>query len=91
MVRLVRSCFIKNAPRFILLGAGMWLTGVHINVISVANLVLAIGLSVDYCSHIAHAYITMPCVDKNGNAVNSVERSINALIHIGPSVVSGGE
>jgi len=69
---------------------GMFLSNVYINVISVANLVLAIGLSVDYCSHIAHAFIVMQDTDADGNDVTSLDRSINALIHIGPSVVSGG-
>ncbi len=35
----------------------MWLWKISINSISIVNLVLAIGLAVDYSAHVAHAFM----------------------------------
>lgn len=34
----------------------LWLWGLELNFITMVNLILAVGLAVDYSSHIAHAY-----------------------------------
>eukprot|EP00163_Fabomonas_tropica_P016341 TRINITY_DN2934_c0_g2_i1.p1 TRINITY_DN2934_c0_g2~~TRINITY_DN2934_c0_g2_i1.p1 ORF type:complete len:442 (-),score=90.72 TRINITY_DN2934_c0_g2_i1:809-2050(-) len=56
--------------------------GVRIDSISLINLVLSIGFSVDFCAHIAHAFIVMPG--------SKVDRAINALAEMGSSVLAGG-
>ena len=67
--------------------AGMFLTNTYLNVVSVANLILALGLAVDYCFHLCHTYITMFIADPEEDAI---ERTTKALVHIGPSVLDGG-
>eukprot|EP00297_Palpitomonas_bilix_P001640 CAMPEP_0113876152 /NCGR_PEP_ID=MMETSP0780_2-20120614/5331_1 /TAXON_ID=652834 /ORGANISM="Palpitomonas bilix" /LENGTH=1021 /DNA_ID=CAMNT_0000862205 /DNA_START=52 /DNA_END=3117 /DNA_ORIENTATION=+ /assembly_acc=CAM_ASM_000599 len=59
----------------------MWFTGVTINSVSVVNIVLAIGLAVDYCAHIAHSFIIAKG-SKN-------ERMVLALKNMGSSVFHG--
>jgi len=56
--------------------------GVQVNVVSVACLVLAVGLSVDYCVHIAHVYNVSKKSDR-------VERTHDALTQMGVSVIMG--
>jgi len=56
--------------------------GMTIDIISAVSIVLAIGLCVDYCVHIGHAFLIAPG--------NRVEKSINALETIGPAVFNGG-
>ena len=38
----------------------MWLWGLSIDSVAIINLVLAIGLAVDYSCHVAHAFCQMP-------------------------------
>ena len=54
-----------------------------IDVISCVNLVIAVGLCVDYAAHIAHTF--MVTSGENGN-----EKAIKALADIGPAVMNGG-
>lgn len=61
----------------------MWLLGVSLNSISMINLVMAIGFSVDYSAHIAHAFVKAPCSLAD-------ERVIEAVTHVGASVLLGG-
>lgn len=56
--------------------------GLTIDVVSCVNLVIAVGLCVDYSAHIAHAFMTCSGT-KN-------ERTIQALRDIGPAVFNGG-
>eukprot|EP00753_Platysulcus_tardus_P010713 PLAT2988.1.p1 GENE.PLAT2988.1~~PLAT2988.1.p1 ORF type:complete len:963 (+),score=426.36 PLAT2988.1:284-2890(+) len=56
--------------------------GVFINVVSVANLVLAVGLAVDYCAHIAHAFVSHPVGTRDDRVVHAVEE-------LGTSVLQG--
>jgi predicted RND superfamily exporter protein len=42
----------------LLLFAEMWLFNIGVNTISVINLVMAVGLAVDYTLHIVHTYLT---------------------------------
>mmetsp|Transcript_1727 Transcript_1727/g.7525 ORF Transcript_1727/g.7525 Transcript_1727/m.7525 type:complete len:898 (-) Transcript_1727:418-3111(-) len=64
-----------------LLGYIHWL-GMHMNTVIAINVLLAIGLTVDYSAHIAHAYMH--------SAGTRPERAKKALGHIGVSVVNGG-
>lgn len=60
----------------------MYLWDISIDSVAVANLVLAIGLAVDYSVHIAHAYI--------GLKGDPVLRAQVAMIDMGTSVLHGG-
>ena len=59
----------------------MYLWGLTIESISIINLVLAIGLSVDYSVHLAHAFAAA-----QGTRQERVEK---ALIDVGPAVLHG--
>lgn len=56
--------------------------GITIDTLSCVNIVLAIGLCVDYSAHIAHAYIVAEG--------SSIERSQTALSMMGPAIANGG-
>jgi len=60
----------------------MYLWNISIDSVAVANLVLAIGLAVDYSVHVAHAYI--------GLKGDPVLRAQVAMIDMGTSVLHGG-
>merc|ERR1712223_811380 len=56
--------------------------GITIDTLSCVNIVLAIGLCVDYSAHIAHAFMVA-----EGSAI---ERSQTALSLMGPAIINGG-
>eukprot|EP00095_Tigriopus_kingsejongensis_P005354 maker-scaffold34_size539781-snap-gene-1.9 protein:Tk05354 transcript:maker-scaffold34_size539781-snap-gene-1.9-mRNA-1 annotation:"hypothetical protein DAPPUDRAFT_306990" len=56
--------------------------GLTIDTISCINIVLAIGLCVDYSAHIAHAFIV-----EEGDRE---ERAMNSLVSMGPAILNGG-
>ena len=60
----------------------MYALGLVIDSVSVINLVLAVGLSVDYSAHIGHCFMV-----KGGNSKD--DRVIEALADIGASVMNG--
>nr|XP_019965833.1 PREDICTED: Niemann-Pick C1 protein [Paralichthys olivaceus] len=60
----------------------MWLWGISLNAVSLVNLVMTCGISVEFCSHIVRAFSIS--VKKN-----RVERAEEALAHMGSSVFSG--
>uniref|UniRef100_A0A8C6PMS6 NPC intracellular cholesterol transporter 1 n=1 Tax=Nothobranchius furzeri TaxID=105023 RepID=A0A8C6PMS6_NOTFU len=60
----------------------MWLWGISLNAVSLVNLVMSCGISVEFCSHIVRAFSIS--VKKN-----RVERAEEALAHMGSSVFSG--
>ncbi|XP_029971940.1 NPC intracellular cholesterol transporter 1 [Salarias fasciatus] len=60
----------------------MWLWGISLNAVSLVNLVMSVGISVEFCSHIVRAFSVS--VKKN-----RVERAQEALAHMGSSVFSG--
>lgn len=62
----------------------MWAWGVAIDGVSVVNLVLAIGLAVDYSVHIAHGYAAAP------HQLTRRERVHFSLATMGSSVFNGG-
>ncbi|XP_071766955.2 NPC intracellular cholesterol transporter 1 isoform X1 [Centroberyx gerrardi] len=60
----------------------MWLWGISLNAVSLVNLVMSCGISVEFCSHIVRAFsISVKS--------NRVERAEEALAHMGSSVFSG--
>ena len=62
----------------------MYVWGVSLNSVSLINLVMAIGFSVDYSAHIAHAFVMSQETTAN-------DRVIEALGTLGSSVFMGGK
>ncbi|XP_053383047.1 NPC intracellular cholesterol transporter 1-like [Mercenaria mercenaria] len=60
----------------------MYLWDITLNALSLVNLVMAIGISVEFCSHIARAFAVSIQPDR-------VQRAKDALAHMGSSVLSG--
>ncbi|XP_059977805.1 NPC intracellular cholesterol transporter 1 [Lagenorhynchus albirostris] len=60
----------------------MWLWGISLNAVSLVNLVMSCGISVEFCSHITRAFT----VSTKGSRV---ERAEEALSRMGSSVFSG--
>jgi Niemann-Pick C1 protein len=56
--------------------------GIAIDSVSVINIVLAVGLSIDYSAHVGHCFMTKGGDDKN-------KRALEALADIGSAVLSG--
>jgi len=67
----------------VLLFGMMHLAGVRFNSIAVTNLIMAVGLSVDYTLHLVHRFHNTP-------GMTRVERVQRTLTDIGPAVVVGG-
>nr|XP_033789766.1 NPC intracellular cholesterol transporter 1 [Geotrypetes seraphini] len=60
----------------------MWLWGISLNAVTLVNLVMSCGISVEFCSHVTRAFSVST---KNSR----VERAEEALAHMGSSVFSG--
>ncbi|XP_017351116.1 NPC intracellular cholesterol transporter 1 [Ictalurus punctatus] len=60
----------------------MWLWGISLNAVSLVNLVMSCGISVEFCSHIVRAFSI-------STKATRVERAEEALAHMGSSVFSG--
>eukprot|EP00978_Attheya_sp_CCMP212_P025083 scaffold80008_cov47-Attheya_sp.AAC.5 len=60
----------------------MWAVGIVIDSVSVINIVLAVGLSVDYSAHVGHCFMVKGGTDKN-------RRALESLADIGAAVLSG--
>ncbi|KAF7353000.1 SSD domain-containing protein [Mycena venus] len=54
--------------------------GISLNAISLVNLVISLGIAVEFCAHIARAFMSAGSGD---------ERMWTALVDVGPSVLSG--
>ncbi|XP_058790036.1 NPC intracellular cholesterol transporter 1 homolog 1b-like [Phymastichus coffea] len=64
-----------------LAGSMYWLN-ISLNGVSLVNLVMAVGISVEFCSHMVHAYII-------SNKKTREEKTTEALSRVGSSVFSG--
>lgn len=66
--------------------------GISLNAISLVNLVISLGIAVEFCAHIARAFMSAPS-GPLGHSTNSQkerdERVWTALVDVGPSVLSG--
>uniref|UniRef100_A0A673KAM8 Niemann-Pick C1 protein-like n=1 Tax=Sinocyclocheilus rhinocerous TaxID=307959 RepID=A0A673KAM8_9TELE len=60
----------------------MWLWDISLNAVSLVNLVMCCGISVEFCSHIVRAFSV-------STRSSRVERAEEALAHMGSSVFSG--
>lgn len=67
----------------VLLFGMMHVAGIRFNSIAVTNLIMAVGLSVDYTLHLVHRFQNMP-------GQTRVERVQMTLTGMGPAVVVGG-
>ncbi|XP_054165831.1 NPC intracellular cholesterol transporter 1-like [Oppia nitens] len=70
------ECIVIN-----LMGLMFW-WNVSLNAISLVNLVMSVGISVEFCSHITRAYV-------KSEGLTRVERAQDSLARIGSSVLSG--
>ncbi|KAF9468969.1 patched family-domain-containing protein [Collybia nuda] len=70
----------------------MPLWGISLNAISLVNLVISLGIAVEFCAHIARAFMSagsgLP-VDHPAGQKERDERMWTALVDVGPSVLSG--
>ncbi|KAL4623363.1 Niemann-Pick C1 protein [Arapaima gigas] len=60
----------------------MWLWNISLNAVSLVNLVMSCGISVEFCSHIVRAFSV-------STAGSRVQRAQQALAHMGSSVFRG--
>ncbi|XP_062986710.1 NPC intracellular cholesterol transporter 1 [Elgaria multicarinata webbii] len=60
----------------------MWLWGISLNAVSLVNLVMSCGISVEFCSHVTRAFTI-------STKATRAERAEEALSHMGSSVFSG--
>merc|ERR1719186_1566343 len=81
---IVSSLIIILVILLILLNLGslMYWWSISLNAISLANLVMTVGISVEFCSHMTRAFAINVGPDR-------VERSMNVLTTAGSSVLSG--
>jgi len=59
----------------------MYLWGIQLNAVSVVNLTMALGIAVEFCAHIVHAFLVA--------AGSRQQRMATALQDMGASVLSG--
>jgi len=80
-VAKVKTNFV-NYEFQVCVNGSMHFWGLTIDTVSCINLVLAIGLCVDYAAHVAHTFMTMPGTRN--------ERASATISSIGPAVFHGG-
>ncbi|RDB23148.1 Niemann-Pick type C-related protein 1 [Hypsizygus marmoreus] len=70
----------------------MPLWGISLNAISLVNLVISLGIAVEFCAHVARAFMSagtgLPVEHPAGQKERD-ERMWTALVDVGPSVLSG--
>ncbi|CAB3230600.1 unnamed protein product [Arctia plantaginis] len=64
------------------LGGLMYWWGISLNAVSLVNLVMAVGIAVEFCSHIVHSFSV-------AGGGSRVARATEALTRMGSSVLSG--
>lgn len=81
---LVSSCINLLIIILILLNLGglMYWWHITLNAVSLVNLVMAVGISVEFCSHMTRAFSVNIGRDR-------IERASNVLTNMGSSVLSG--
>lgn len=75
--------FVHVALVDVALLAILWLAGYSFNMITSIVIVLAVGLSVDYSTHVVYAFLEAKGSDRN-------DRVQTAMRHIGSTVLNGG-
>lgn len=64
------------------IGGLMYWWHIELNAVSLVNLVVSVGISVEFCSHIIHSYL-------KSKKETKIERASDTLNHTGSSVFSG--
>lgn len=64
------------------LGGVMYFWDISMNAVSLVNLVMAVGISVEFCSHLVHSFAV-------SMRANRVDRAKDSLIQMGSSIFSG--
>jgi len=64
------------------LGGAMYFWNISLNAVSLVNLVMAVGISVEFCSHLVHTYAISTKYSKE-------ERASDCLAKMGSSIFSG--
>lgn len=64
------------------LGGLMYFWHITLNAVSLVNLVMAVGIAVEFCSHLVHSFAVSMCPTR-------IERAADALVKMGSSVFSG--
>ncbi|RVE48036.1 hypothetical protein evm_007348 [Chilo suppressalis] len=64
------------------LGGLMYWWGISLNAVSLVNLVMAVGIAVEFCSHLVHSFAS-------AGAGSRVTRAASSLARMGSSVLSG--
>ncbi|XP_074095417.1 patched domain-containing protein 3 isoform X1 [Cotesia typhae] len=68
----------------------MYYWGLSVDIVSCIGLELAVGLSVDYAAHVAHAFLNSKSLnDAESDENNRTERALIAVRHIGAAVLYG--
>ncbi|KAG6833792.1 hypothetical protein H0H87_001224 [Tephrocybe sp. NHM501043] len=70
----------------------MPLWGISLNAISLVNLVISLGIAVEFCAHVARAFMSAGsglAIDHPAGQKERDERMWTALVDVGPSVLSG--
>ncbi|CAD7704511.1 unnamed protein product [Ostreobium quekettii] len=72
--------FMVALTEVVLLGTMYW-AGITFNMVSAVNLILSVGIAVDYATHVAHSFLSVSGQPR--------ERARGALDHIGGEVLAG--
>ncbi|GAM89884.1 hypothetical protein ANO11243_079240 [Dothideomycetidae sp. 11243] len=68
----------------------MALSSVSLNAVSLVNLIICVGISVEFCAHIARAYsVPSPSILDKTRLRGRDARAFAALVNVGASVISG--
>ncbi|XP_040911821.1 patched domain-containing protein 3 [Toxotes jaculatrix] len=83
--RLLCSVWVTFAICSVIVGVTgfMALWGVSLDSISMINLVMCVGFSVDFSAHISYSFVSSPKSDVN-------EKAVDALAHLGYPILQGG-
>ncbi|XP_018569147.1 Niemann-Pick type protein homolog 1B [Anoplophora glabripennis] len=60
----------------------MWIWNITLNAVSLVNLVMSVGIAVEFCGHIVHYF-------EHSSKQNALERASDSLANMGISVISG--
>ncbi|XP_017042857.1 NPC intracellular cholesterol transporter 1 isoform X1 [Drosophila ficusphila] len=64
------------------LGGLMYYWNISLNAVSLVNLVMAVGISVEFCSHLVHSFAI-------SKSVSQIDRAADSLSKMGSSIFSG--
>ncbi|KAK9747109.1 Niemann-Pick C1 N terminus [Popillia japonica] len=81
---LQTACLIVIPVAMIIINMGglMYAWGISLNAVSLVNLVMSVGIAVEFCGHIVHSY-------KKSREVTGKGRARDALANMGSSILSG--